>query len=108
MLPLLLGQGGDELAAEVRDVCDHAAPDRVGSGLDTLEQAFARPPGAPRRLHTPDWCAHRCGPRGGRPRYRWAPLSRPNPCRSTPITITVLRFSIYLNAEGVRDVQIIG
>src|ERR671914_1458592 len=28
-LTLLLGQGGDEFAAEVGDVCDHAAPDQV-------------------------------------------------------------------------------
>jgi hypothetical protein len=27
--PLLLGQGGYELAAEGGDVCDHAAPDQV-------------------------------------------------------------------------------
>ena len=33
--PLLLGQGGDEFAAEVRDVGDHAAPDRVGCDKQT-------------------------------------------------------------------------
>jgi hypothetical protein len=27
---LLIGEGGDKLAAEVGDVGDHAAPDRVG------------------------------------------------------------------------------
>src|SRR5919106_6924067 len=31
----LLSQGGDELAAEVGDVGDHAAPDRVESGRET-------------------------------------------------------------------------
>ena len=34
-LSLLLGQGGDEFAAEVGDVGDHAAPDRVESGRET-------------------------------------------------------------------------
>ena len=34
--PLLLGQG-DELAAEVGDVGDYAAPDQVGSGWETPE-----------------------------------------------------------------------
>jgi hypothetical protein len=29
-LTLLLGQGGDEFAAEIGDVGDHTAPDRVG------------------------------------------------------------------------------
>jgi hypothetical protein len=38
---LLLGQGSDEFAAELGDVGDHAAPDRVGSGRETLEQVFA-------------------------------------------------------------------
>jgi hypothetical protein len=38
---LLLAQGGDELAAEVGDVGDHAAPDPVGSGREPLEQVFA-------------------------------------------------------------------
>ena len=35
--PLLLGQGGDELAAEGGDVGDDAAPDQVGSGRETPE-----------------------------------------------------------------------
>ena len=34
--PTLLGERGDELAAEGRDVRDHAAPDRVGGGRETL------------------------------------------------------------------------
>jgi hypothetical protein len=32
---LLLGQGDDEFAAEVGDVGDHVAPDRVESGRET-------------------------------------------------------------------------
>jgi hypothetical protein len=36
-LVLLPGQGGDELAAEVGDVGDHAAPDQVRSGQETPE-----------------------------------------------------------------------
>jgi hypothetical protein len=32
--PLLIGEGGDELAAEVGDVGDHAAPDQVGSSRE--------------------------------------------------------------------------
>jgi hypothetical protein len=36
-LSLLLGQGSNEFAAEVGDVGDHAAPDRVGSGQETQE-----------------------------------------------------------------------
>jgi hypothetical protein len=34
---LLLGEGSDEFAAEVGDVWDHAAPDQVGGGRQTLE-----------------------------------------------------------------------
>ena len=35
--PLPFGERRDELAAEGRDVRDHAAPDRVGIGRETLE-----------------------------------------------------------------------
>jgi len=42
----------------------------------------------------------------GRPRRQL--LSLPTPCRSTPIATTALRFSIYLDTEGVRDVQVFG
>jgi hypothetical protein len=38
--PLLLGQGGDEFAAEVGDVGDHAAPDQVGNDRDPSEHVF--------------------------------------------------------------------
>ncbi len=31
-LPLFFGQGGDEFAAEIGDVGDHTAPDRVNTG----------------------------------------------------------------------------
>ena len=34
---LLLGQGGDEFAAELRDVWDNAAPARVGGDRETLK-----------------------------------------------------------------------
>jgi hypothetical protein len=34
-------------------------------------------------------------------------LSRPTPCRSTPITTTALRFSIYLDAEGAMEARLI-
>ena len=37
-----------------------------------------------------------------------APLSRPTPPRSTPITTTAPPFSIYLDAEGATEVQIAG
>jgi hypothetical protein len=40
-LSLLLGQGGDEFAAEVGDVGDHAAPDQVRGNREKLEQVFA-------------------------------------------------------------------
>jgi hypothetical protein len=39
---LLLGQGGYELAAEVGDVGNDAAPDRVGSGLATSAYILRR------------------------------------------------------------------
>src|SRR5215212_203950 len=39
--PLPLGQGGDEFAAEVGNVGDHAAPDQVRSDREKLEQVFA-------------------------------------------------------------------
>jgi hypothetical protein len=38
---LLLGQGGDEFAAEVGDVWDHPTPDQVRSNREKLEQVFA-------------------------------------------------------------------
>jgi len=38
---LLLGQGGDEFAAEGGDVWDHPAPDQVRSGRKTPEQVIA-------------------------------------------------------------------
>ncbi len=41
--PLPLGQRGDELAAEGRDVRDDAAPDRVEGGRKTWEQGSERP-----------------------------------------------------------------
>jgi hypothetical protein len=34
------------------------------------------------------------------------PLSRPTLRRRTPITTTALRFSAYLDAEGVADLRI--
>jgi hypothetical protein len=37
----LLGQRSDEFAAEVGDVGDHAAPDQVRSGLETLKYVSA-------------------------------------------------------------------
>ena len=37
---LLLVQGDDEFAAEVGDVGDHAAPDRVERGRETLEYVY--------------------------------------------------------------------
>ena len=40
-LSLLLGQGGDEFAAEVGDVGDHATPDQVRGNRKKLEQVFA-------------------------------------------------------------------
>jgi hypothetical protein len=46
---LLLGQGGDELAAEVGDVWDHAAPDQVGGGRKTLVDVSKVVLGRPRR-----------------------------------------------------------
>jgi hypothetical protein len=39
----LLGQRSDEFAAEVGDVGDHAAPDRVGSSRRTLEGVSGGP-----------------------------------------------------------------
>jgi len=61
--PLLLGQGGDELAAERGDVGDYAAPDRVGV---PEKHPHTSPTVASDGLETfrsPDWCAHGCGTR---------------------------------------------
>ncbi len=41
---LLLGQGGDEFAAEVGDVGDQAAPDHVEQGRETAGDVSERPP----------------------------------------------------------------
>ena len=38
---LLLGKGGDELATDVGDVWDQAAPYRVRGNREKLEQVFA-------------------------------------------------------------------
>ena len=39
--PLFLDKGGDEIAAEVGDVWDHAAPNQVRDDREKLEQVLA-------------------------------------------------------------------
>ena len=34
-------------------------------------------------------------------------LSRPTPCRPTPIATTALRSNVYLEAEGMMDLRLI-
>jgi hypothetical protein len=45
---LLIGEGGDEFAAEVGDVRDHAAPDQVKRGRETLAYVSDSHLGRPR------------------------------------------------------------
>ena len=71
-VPLPLGQGGDEFAAEVGDVGDHAAPDRVGSSRRTLEGVSGGAPRAAQKAALcPGWFGRWCGMRnplvGARP-----------------------------------------
>ena len=49
---------------------------------------------------------------GGSKRAAWArrqraPLSRPTPCRSTPITTTALPFMVRLDSEGAMEARLI-
>ncbi len=65
--PQLLGEGGNELAAEGGDVGHDAAPDRVGGARKTTEHASGCPLRRFRKLRVSGWCAYGCGagPRGG-------------------------------------------
>ena len=64
--PLPFSERCDELAAEGRDVGDHAAPHRVKRlGKYPLPRP-GRPLGAARNAPVPDWCGRWCGARGPR------------------------------------------
>jgi hypothetical protein len=57
-LSLLLGQGGDEFAAEVGD---HAAPDQVRDGREFQARLRRTPRVGHEWVPSPGWCTHGCG-----------------------------------------------
>src|SRR5215213_1109761 len=62
--PLLLGQGGDEFAAEVGNVGDHAAPDQVKSSHRSHKWSPEVVSHALKCHLSPGWCGCWCSPRG--------------------------------------------
>src|SRR5215208_3450536 len=57
---LFLGKGGHELAAEVGDVWDHAAPYQVKRVLRRLQPVAEGFSDSLESLRIPGWCAHGC------------------------------------------------
>ena len=78
--PLLLplGEGGDELAVEVRDVGHDAAPDRVKGVGKRPNTSPSSPSDSLKRFRVGGWCARWCKPRAFRGRKERAQVGGPS------------------------------